>query len=53
MTRITKPEFGNRHYRPVPDPHLEDAPQAWWQRLDWPVVAVVAIVFIACFWWLF
>ena len=53
MTRITKPEFGNRHYRPVPDPHLEDVPQAWWQRLDWPVVAVVAIVFIACFWWLF
>ena len=53
MTQITKPEFGNRHYRPVPDPHLEEAPRTWRQRLDWPVVAVVAIVFIACFWWLF
>jgi len=52
MTRITKPEFGTRHYRPAPLLHLEDAPP-WWQRLDWPVVAVVAVVFVACFVWLF
>jgi len=52
MTRIAKPEFGTRHYRPAPVPQLEDAPQ-WWQRLDWLVVGLAAIVFVACFAWLF
>jgi hypothetical protein len=51
MTRIAEPEFDTRHYRPGPLPHLEDAP-AWYQRLDWLVVALTAIVFIACFVWL-
>jgi hypothetical protein len=52
MTRITKPEFGTRHYRPAPVPQLEDVP-LWWQRLDWLVLALAAIVFVACFIWLF
>jgi len=52
MTRIAKPEFGARHYRPAPLPQLEDAPP-WWQRLDWIVVALAAIVFAASFAWLF
>ena len=52
MTRIAKPEFGTRHYRPAPIPQIEDAP-AWWQRLDWLVVSLVVIVFVACFIWLF
>jgi len=53
MTRITKPDFGTRHYRPAPVPQLEDAPPPWWQRVDWPVVFLVAVVFVACFVWLF
>jgi hypothetical protein len=55
MTRIAKPEFGRRHYLPAPVPQLEDedAPFDWRQRIDWPVVALVAVVFLICFVWLF
>jgi len=54
MTRIAKPEFGRRHYRPAPIPQLDDdAPLEWRQRIDWLVVSLVAFVFLICFVWLF
>jgi hypothetical protein len=53
MTRIAKPAFRRRRYRPAPVLQLEDAPPEWWQRVDWPVVSLVAVVFLICFVWLF
>lgn len=48
-----KPQFGHRHYRPAPRSGLEASPASVWRRFDWPLVALVALVFLAGFVWLF
>jgi len=53
MVRILKPLFGSRHHRPDPDWHLGDPPKAWWQRIDWLLISLVVIAFVASFVWLF
>lgn len=52
MTRIPKPEFGTRHHRPEPQGPLGAPQRNGRQRIDWMVVALVVIVFIAGFVWL-
>jgi len=53
MVRILKPLFGSRHHRPDPGWHLGDPPKAWWQRIDWLLISLVVIAFVASFVWLF
>ena len=51
MTRTTQPDFGTRHRKPKP---LSAAGQpAEGRRVDWILVALVAVVFVAGYVWLF
>jgi len=50
MTHMTKPHFGTRQHKPRPLPSSE--PDKGWQ-VDWVVVAVVTVAFVAGFVWLF
>jgi endonuclease YncB( thermonuclease family) len=52
MARIVKPDFGSRHHRKPPDWHLGGPPRSWRRRVDWPLVSLVAIVFVTGFVWL-
>jgi len=52
-TLSAKPQFGHRHHRPAPRSGLDDSPASVWRRFDWPLVALVAVVFLAGFVWLF
>ena len=52
MTHLTKPHFGTRHHKPRPLEALSDSSDSRW-RVDWLVVAVVTVVFVAGFVWLF
>jgi len=52
-TLSAKPQFGSRHHRPAPPPVLGDPSRGWRQRFDWPLVALVAAVFLVGFVWLF
>jgi type VI protein secretion system component VasF len=52
MARSTQPAFGTRHRKPKPLSAAGDAP-AESRRMDWMLVALVAIVFVAGFVWLF
>ena len=52
MAQITKPHFGTRHHKPRPLEALSDSSDRRW-RVDWLVVAVVTVVFVAGFFWLF
>jgi len=52
-TLSAKPQFGHRHHRPAPRSGLDDSPASVWRRFDWPLVALVAVVFLEGFVWLF
>ncbi len=52
-TQSAKTQFGHRHHRPAPSPALDDLSRGWRQRFDWPLVALVAAVFLVGFVWLF
>lgn len=51
MAHLTKPHFGTRHHKPRPLEALSDPDKGW--HVDWLVVAVVTVVFVAGFFWLF
>jgi hypothetical protein len=53
MARITKPDFGHRRYRSAPKRRLHDSQRRWRRRVDWQLVSLIAIVFVASFVWLF
>jgi hypothetical protein len=42
--------FGHRHHRPAP---RAGGPASAGRRFDWPLVALVTVVFVAGFVWLF
>jgi hypothetical protein len=52
MARI-KPDFGSRHHRPSPQENLGDLPRTLRHRIDWKLTALVVMVFVAGFLWLF
>jgi hypothetical protein len=51
MAHLTKPHFGTRHHKPRPLEAMSDSDKGW--QVDWLVVAVVTVVFVAGFFWLF
>ncbi len=51
MAHLTKPHFGTRHHKPRPLEGMSDSDKGW--QVDWLVVAVVTVVFVAGFVWLF
>jgi len=52
MARIIKSQFGNRHHQPAPRSTPGDPPLGR-RRFDWPLLALVALVFVVSFVWLF
>jgi nuclease-like protein len=52
MARIVRPQFGSRHHKRTRHWSLGDA-AAKRRRVDWQLVSLVAIVFVASFVWLF
>jgi Staphylococcal nuclease homologue len=52
MARIVRPQFGSRHHRPSPNWILKEPPNKR-RRVDWQLVSLVVIVFVAGFVWLF
>ena len=53
MAHIVRPQFGSRQYRPAPNWYRARPPAAKPWRIDWQLVSLVAIVFVASFVWLF
>ncbi|MGH6737341.1 MAG: hypothetical protein ACRECX_14890 [Methyloceanibacter sp.] len=51
MARPLKPLFRSRHHRNQPEWHLGDPPPPP-RRIDWPLVMLVVIVFVAGFVWI-
>ena len=51
MTRLTQPAFGKRTQKPRP-PSAPGATEDPW-RIDWRILALVTIVFVVAFVWLF
>lgn len=51
MTRATQKEFGTRHLKPRPVT-AGDTPEGS-VRLDWKLMALIAVVFVVGFVWLF
>jgi hypothetical protein len=51
MTRLTQPTFGKRTQKPRP-PSAPGATEDPW-RIDWRILALVTIVFVVAFIWLF
>ncbi|HUU24711.1 MAG TPA: hypothetical protein VMW68_04005 [Methyloceanibacter sp.] len=52
-TLSAKPGFGSRHHRPAALSALDGPSRGRRQRFDWPLVALVAAVFLVGFVWLF
>lgn len=53
MARIDKPDFGSRHRRQQTQSSLDGPAPPWWQGFDWKLVALITLVFVASFVWLF
>lgn len=51
MTRLTQPAFGKRTQKPRP-PSAPGATEDPW-RIDWRILALVTVVFVVAFVWLF